>query len=107
MREIHIAGWDYVVPEGMSFLCVLSLLAVLAARGSSHTVWRLLVMPRAFSVLFTVYPRGSPGQPSSRAGTAKEEGALVQLCWSTRPGLPDFEVFSEPSQKSPRNFVLL
>ena len=26
---------------------------------------------------------------------------------STRPGLSDFEVFSEPSQKSPRNFVLL
>ena len=61
VREIHIAGWDYVVPEGMSFLCVLSLLAVLAARGSSYTVWRLLVMPRAFSVPFTVYPRGPAG----------------------------------------------
>ena len=61
-------------------------------------------MPRAFSVPFTIYPSGPPGQPSSGAGTAVEEVALVQLSWSTRPGLPDFEVFSGLSSEISKEF---
>lgn len=68
------------------------------------TVWRLLIMPRAFSVPFTIYPYGPPGQSSSGAGTAMEEVALVQLSWSTRPGLPDCEVFSGLSSEICKEF---
>ncbi|XDC72719.1 hypothetical protein R6Z07F_003892 [Ovis aries] len=35
---------------------------------------------------------------------SREEVALVQLSWSTRPGLPDFEVFSGPSSEISKEF---